>query len=157
MITLILFFRSEDAGLIPQSLSLIFQKIQQHSQQEAFTVHISFFEIYRETAYDLLGCFLFNGSKKNREMPKVRMLCNILTSSKQTSIFKGPIHWWKVSSYGGCLLIGDGRCPLMWDIHRWEALTNIIGNVHILVVSTTSEYPIMGGTCPQMGVPLGVP
>ena len=76
MITLILFFRSEDAGLIPQSLSLIFQKIQQHSQHEAFTVHISFFEIYRETAYDLLGCFLFNGSKKYREMPKVRTLCN---------------------------------------------------------------------------------
>lgn len=104
MITLILFFRSEDAGLIPQSLSLIFQKIQQHSQQEAFTVHISFFEIYKETAYDLLGCFLFNGSKKNREMPKVRTLCNILTSSKQTSIFKGQSTDERYPLTGGAFL-----------------------------------------------------
>ena len=72
-------FRSESLGLIPQSLSLIFQKIQ-HNQDEAVSLHLSFLEIYKEMAYDLLGPLLFRGSRKIKELPKVRAVIVFLIS-----------------------------------------------------------------------------
>ena len=72
-------FRSESLGLIPQSLSLIFQKIQEN-QDEAVSLHVSFLEIYKEKAYDLLGPLLFRGSRKIKELPKVRAIVVFLMS-----------------------------------------------------------------------------
>lgn len=60
---------SENAGLIPRSLSLIFHKLQ-HNQHDTINLHISFLEIYTETAYDLLGPLLFKGPRKFKELPK---------------------------------------------------------------------------------------
>lgn len=65
------FSRSEHFGIIPQSLSLIFEKLEQN-QDEAVNLHISFLEIYKETAYDLLGPPLFKGPQKIKDLPKVR-------------------------------------------------------------------------------------
>lgn len=61
---------SENLGLVPQSLSLIFRRILRF-QQESVDLHVSFLEIYNEKAYDLLGPLLFRGSKKTRKLQKV--------------------------------------------------------------------------------------
>ena len=63
-------FRSENFGLIPQSLSFIFQRVIKF-QQESFDIHVSFLEIYNEKAYDLLGPLLLRGSKDTKKLSKV--------------------------------------------------------------------------------------
>lgn len=64
-------FSSEHFGLTPQSLSFIFQKLQRN-QHETVNLHVSFLEIYKEMAYDLLGPLLFKGPRKIKELPKVQ-------------------------------------------------------------------------------------
>lgn len=61
---------SENFGLIPQSLSFIFQRVIKF-QQESFDIHVSFLEIYNEKAYDLLGPLLLRGSKDTKKLSKV--------------------------------------------------------------------------------------
>ncbi|KAL9955265.1 hypothetical protein ACROYT_G036563 [Oculina patagonica] len=59
-----------NGGLIPQSLSKIFQEVD-NNQHETVNIHVSFLEIYKETAYDLLGPLLLKGSRKTKELSKV--------------------------------------------------------------------------------------
>ena len=46
--------RFEDRGLIPRSINYIYEKLKDRTDQD-ITVHISYFEIYNETGYDLLN------------------------------------------------------------------------------------------------------
>ena len=86
-------FRSENAGLIPRSLSLIFHKLQ-HNQHDTINLHISFLEIYTETAFDLLGPLLFKGPRKFKELPKVQypcMVCLVIIYHPLCVPFKAPL------------------------------------------------------------------
>ena len=46
----------------------------------------------------------------------------------------GGVFLQEVSTYGRCLIMGDGRCLLTGDVHLWE-------------VSAYNRCPFMGGVC----------
>lgn len=56
-IKLIPFFKIEtwqNRGIIPRTLSYIFDEIERRSSETEYNIYISFMEIYNENAYDLL-------------------------------------------------------------------------------------------------------
>ncbi|CAF1655282.1 unnamed protein product [Rotaria magnacalcarata] len=63
--------RYADRGIIPRSLSHIFQQFGQNSDQ-SFTVHVSYLEIYNENGYDLLDPK--HEAAKLEDLPKVLLL-----------------------------------------------------------------------------------
>ncbi|XP_041351930.1 kinesin-like protein KIF6 [Gigantopelta aegis] len=60
-----------DRGIIPRSLSYIFDKIEK-TPELAFTVHISYLEIYNESGYDLLDPK--HEAAKLEDLPKVSLM-----------------------------------------------------------------------------------
>ena len=75
------FVRSDNSGLIPRSLYQIFQEVGDN-QLETVSIYVSFLEIYKETAYDLLGPLLFKGPRKTKELPKVCFRENHITNER---------------------------------------------------------------------------
>ena len=55
--------------MIPKALSLIFSELQQFTD-DSISVSVSFMEIHREAAYDLLGTLMHFGNGV-KELPKV--------------------------------------------------------------------------------------
>lgn len=62
--------RYVDRGLIPRSLSYIFEYFEKHSEA-VFTAHISYLEIYMENGYDLLDPK--HEASKLEDLPKVTL------------------------------------------------------------------------------------
>ncbi|CAF3338715.1 unnamed protein product [Rotaria sp. Silwood1] len=63
--------RFTDRGIIPRSLSYIFEQFGQHSDQ-SHTVHVSYLEIYNENGYDLLDPK--HEAAKLEDLPKVLLM-----------------------------------------------------------------------------------
>ncbi|CAF1404841.1 unnamed protein product [Adineta steineri] len=63
--------RFSDRGIIPRSLSYIFQQFGQHADQ-SHTVHVSYLEIYNENGYDLLDPK--HEAAKLEDLPKVLLM-----------------------------------------------------------------------------------
>ncbi|UJR25470.1 hypothetical protein I4U23_006817 [Adineta vaga] len=63
--------RYTDRGIIPRSLSYIFQQFGQHADQ-SHTVHVSYLEIYNENGYDLLDPK--HEASKLEDLPKVLLM-----------------------------------------------------------------------------------
>ncbi|CAK4088615.1 unnamed protein product [Aphanomyces euteiches] len=64
--------RYEDRGIIPRSLSMIFEEMKKHPERQT-TAHISYLEIYNNQGYDLLNEDHQN-TKDIEDLPKVSML-----------------------------------------------------------------------------------
>uniref|UniRef100_A0A670Y775 Kinesin-like protein n=1 Tax=Pseudonaja textilis TaxID=8673 RepID=A0A670Y775_PSETE len=63
--------RYSDRGIIPRTLSYIFQRLQKDSSK-AYTTHISYLEIYNECGYDLLDPR--HEASKLEDLPKVTIM-----------------------------------------------------------------------------------
>ncbi|KAM9316891.1 kinesin-like protein KIF6 [Gastrophryne carolinensis] len=63
--------RYSDRGIIPRTLSFIFEQLQKDSSK-VYTVHISYLEIYNECGYDLLNPQ--HQDSKLEELPKVTIM-----------------------------------------------------------------------------------
>eukprot|EP00817_Percolomonadidae_sp_ATCC50343_P005441 CAMPEP_0117425788 /NCGR_PEP_ID=MMETSP0758-20121206/6021_1 /TAXON_ID=63605 /ORGANISM="Percolomonas cosmopolitus, Strain AE-1 (ATCC 50343)" /LENGTH=644 /DNA_ID=CAMNT_0005210545 /DNA_START=312 /DNA_END=2247 /DNA_ORIENTATION=+ len=74
-------------GIIPRSLSYVFQKIEEHEGPEEFSIAISYMEIYNNKGYDLL----YKGRKKVKKLanlPKVRAFWDAKEKSMELSNLK---------------------------------------------------------------------
>eukprot|EP00919_Chromeraceae_sp_WS-2016_P075607 GHVR01178814.1.p1 GENE.GHVR01178814.1~~GHVR01178814.1.p1 ORF type:complete len:139 (-),score=26.94 GHVR01178814.1:12-428(-) len=62
--------RYEQRGLIPRSLSYVFRRVRERSEE--YKVYISYLEIYQEKGYDLLTAA--SQDRRLDELPRVNML-----------------------------------------------------------------------------------
>uniref|UniRef100_A0A672HIQ7 Kinesin family member 6 n=1 Tax=Salarias fasciatus TaxID=181472 RepID=A0A672HIQ7_SALFA len=63
--------RYDDRGIIPRSLSYLFERLSQDSRMVS-TIHISYLEIYNETGYDLLDSR--DETSRLEDLPKVKIV-----------------------------------------------------------------------------------
>ena len=64
----------DDRGLIPRSLSYIFEWIEQHSSEYSVSIRISYLEVYNDAGYDLLDPQ--HEHKSLTELPRVTLMEN---------------------------------------------------------------------------------
>ncbi|KAM7403981.1 hypothetical protein PAMA_004411 [Pampus argenteus] len=64
--------RYSDRGIIPRTLSYLYQCFSQDSSSSVYTTHISYLEVYNETGYDLLDSR--NEASRLEDLPKVMIM-----------------------------------------------------------------------------------